>query len=167
MALDVLYEQPGLVASNELGSRKTGHSAPEPWGHIAQLHPRGYFVLVPCGRANGRFPSAGIERTGQGGSGALLCTNLRGLRHPDSTGSWGESKCPAKTYSVTPKRKGFSIAFFPPGGGGSRQTPRVVSFKPCPLRQFNFLVFKFFHTLTPAHTHFGQLDPCNMLSAHE
>lgn len=85
-----------LMVTEEAGRGKRGQAAPELGGSVGHLLPWGHFVPVPCDRANGQSPSAGIEGAGQEGSDPLLGTNLRGLGHPESTGSWGQGESPQK-----------------------------------------------------------------------
>lgn len=76
-----------LVVTEEAGRGERGQAAPELWGPIPHFLPRGHHVPIPCDRANGQCPLAGIEGAGHEGSGTLLGMNLRGLGHPESTGS--------------------------------------------------------------------------------
>lgn len=79
--------QLSLVVTEEAGRGKRGQAAPELWGPIPHLLPRGHLIPVPCDRANGRCPLAGIEGAGQKGSGTLLGMKFRGLGHPERAGS--------------------------------------------------------------------------------
>lgn len=89
--------QLSLVVTNEAGRGKRGQAAPELWGPVPHLLPWGHLVPVPRNGANGQSPSADIERAGQEGSDALLGMNLRGLGHPESTGSWEQREDPEKS----------------------------------------------------------------------
>ena len=86
--------QLSLVVTEETGRGKRGQAAPELWRLIPHFLPWGHLVPVPRDRANGQSPSAGIEGAGQEGSRALLGTNLRGLEHPENTGSWQAERRP-------------------------------------------------------------------------
>lgn len=97
--------QLSLVVTEETGRGERGQAAPELCGLIPHLLPWGHFVLVPRDRTNGQFPLAGIEGTGQEGRGALLGTDLRGLGHPESTGSWGQREDPEKRLPSYSKEK--------------------------------------------------------------
>lgn len=79
--------QLSLVVTEEAGRGKRGQAAPELWGPIPHLLPQGHLIPVPCDRANGRCPLAGIEGAGQKGSGTLLGMNFGGLGHPERAGS--------------------------------------------------------------------------------
>lgn len=148
--MNVLYDQLCLVVPDESrNNSKRGHTAPELWGHVAHLRAWGHFVSVPRDGANGHCPSAGIERAGQESGGALLDANLWGLRHPESTGSWEEGKYPESTTQLS-KEKGIWRTPQLSSWGVSEDAPWGVSANPFLfLHQFNFLVFKAFHTPTP------------------
>lgn len=114
-ASDVPDVQLSLVVTEEAGRGKRGQAAPEVWGPILHLLLRGHLVPVPRDGANGWSPLACIKGAGQEGSGALLGTNLRGLGHPESTGSWGRRKDQEKglpSYSKE-KRLGLTVEYSP------------------------------------------------------
>lgn len=81
-----------LVVIEEAGRGKRGQAAPKLWGPIPHFLPRGHLIPVPCDRANGRCPLAGVEGAGHKDSGTLPGVDLRGLGHPESTGCWGQRR---------------------------------------------------------------------------